>query len=92
MTNPIAALELSFTEEELAELACLDAEAIGEQVMAKLTDFILDLEALNLNPEILMAALLQVYCDTACEHGDRTLYEEHLIAAAEEEWEERTVH
>jgi hypothetical protein len=83
---------LEATEEELKELAECDAESVGEYVIDRIQDYCLSLEALNINPEILMAALLQVYCDVACEHGDRAAYTEQLEFALQDEWEEHTVH
>ena len=83
---------LEATEEELAELKGCSADMIGEYVIDRLHDYCLSLEALNLNPEILMAALLQVYCDVACEHGDRSSYTEQLEFALEDEWEEHSIH
>ena len=83
---------LEATEEELAELKGCSADQIGEYVIDRLHDYCDSLEALNLNPEILMAALLQVYCDVACEHGDRASYTEQLEFALEDEWEEHSIH
>ena len=85
-------VELAVTEEELAELAGCSADQIGEYVIDRIYDYCLSLEALKLNPEIMMAALLQVYCDVACEHGDRSIYTEQLEFALEDEWEEHIIH
>ena len=85
-------VELEVTEEELAELAGCSADQIGEYVIDRLQEYCDSLEALKLNPEIMMAALLQVYCDVACEHGDRSAYTEQLEFALEDEWAEHTVH
>ena len=93
--NSMQALErvtLEATEEELAELKGCSADMIGEYVIDRLHDYCDSLEALNLNPEILMAALLQVYCDVAVEHGDRSSYTEQLEFALEDEWEEHSIH
>jgi hypothetical protein len=83
---------LEVTEEELKELAECDAESVGEYVIDRIHDYCDTLQELNINPEILMAALLQVYCDVACEHGDRPAYTEQLEFALQDEWEEHTVH
>ena len=85
-------VELEVTEEELKELAACDAESVGEYVIDRIHDYCDSLQDLNINPEILMAALLQVYCDVACEHGDRSAYTEQLEFALEDEWEEHTIH
>jgi hypothetical protein len=85
-------VELEVTEEELTELAGCSADQIGEYVIDRIHDYCLSLEALKLNPEIMMAALLQVYCDVACEHGDRSAYQEQLEFALEDEWEEHLIH
>lgn len=92
MSNPLTKVELDVSEEELAELAALDADTVGQHIMDKLTDYTLSLEALGLNPEILMAALLQVYCDVASDYGDRDTYEEQLNVALEDEWPEQWIH
>jgi len=83
---------LEATEEELTELAGCSADQIGEYVIDRIQEYCDSLEALKLNPEIMMAALLQVYCDVACEHGDRTAYTEQLEFALEDEWEEHSIH
>jgi hypothetical protein len=85
-------VELLVTEEELTELAGCSADQIGEYVIDRIHDYCESLEALNLNPEIMMAALLQVYCDVACEHGDRSAYREQLEFALDDEWEEHSIH
>jgi len=85
-------VELEVTEEELKELAECDAESVGEYVIDRIQDYCDSLADLNINPEILMAALLQVYCDVACEHGDRAAYTEQLEFALDDIWEEHTVH
>jgi hypothetical protein len=85
-------VELEVTEEELAELAGCSADQIGEYVIDRIQEYCDSLEALKLNPEIMMAALLQVYCDVACEHGDRSAYTEQLEFALEDEWEEHSIH
>ena len=83
---------LEATEEELTELAGCSADQVGEYIIDRIHDYCDSLEALKLNPEIMMAALLQVYCDVACEHGDRSAYTEQLEFALEDEWEEHIVH
>ena len=83
---------LEVTEEELKELAECDAESVGEYVIDRIMDYCDSLAALKINPEILMAALLQVYCDVACEHGDRSAYREQLEFALDDEWEEHSIH
>ena len=83
---------LEATEEELTELAGCSADQVGEYIIDRIHDYCDSLEALKLNPEILMAALLQVYCDVACEYGDRSSYTEQLEFALEDEWDEHTIH
>lgn len=85
-------VELAVTEEELAELAGCSDDQVGEYVIDRIHEYCDSLEALKLNPEILMAALLQVYCDVAVEHGDRASYTEQLEFALEDEWEEHLIH
>ena len=83
---------LEATEEELTELAGCSADQVGEYIIDRIHDYCDSLEALNLNPEILMAALLQVYCDVACDYGDRSAYTEQLEFALEDEWDEHSIH
>jgi len=85
-------VELEVTEEELAELAGCSADMVGEYIIDRIHDYCDSLDALKLNPEIMMAALLQVYCDRACDYGDRSIYTEQLEFALEDEWEEHIVH
>ena len=85
-------VELAVTEEELAELAGCSADQIGEYVIDRVQDYCDSLADLKLNPAIMMAALLQVYCDVACEHGDRSAYREQLEFALDDEWEEHSIH
>ena len=92
MSNPIDKISLDFTEAELAELAELTGEAAGELVIDRMLNYCDQLEAVGLDPVILMAALLRVYCDVSCEHGDRAVYEEQLEVALEDEWPEQWIH
>ena len=92
MSNPIDKISLDFTEAELAELAELTGEAAGELVIDRMLGYCDQLEAAGLDPVILMAALLQVYCDVSCESGDREAYEEQLNVALEDEWPEQWIH
>ena len=85
-------VELEVTEEELDELKGCSADMVGEYVIDRIHDYCDSLAALKLNPEIMMAALLQVYCDLACDYGDRSIYTEQLEFALEDEWEEHIVH
>lgn len=92
MTNPLTKVELTVTEEELQELAQCDAESVGEYIIDRIDDYVLELEKLNLNPEIVMAALLQVYCNVAVDHNMREEFEEQLSFALEEPWETQIIH
>jgi hypothetical protein len=92
MSNPIDKIPLEFTEAEAAEIAELTGEAAGELVIDRMLSYCDQIEALGLDPVIIMAALLQVYCDVSCEYGDRTVYEEQLTVALEDEWPEQWIH
>lgn len=92
MSSAIEKIELEFTEEELAELAAMDGEIVGDAIIERLHTYCDTLSGIGLNPEIIIAALLQVYCDQACELGDRKLYEEQLGVALEDEWPEHWIH
>jgi hypothetical protein len=92
MSNAIEKIELEFTEEELVELAEMSGDVAGEEIIIRLQTYCDTLAGIGLNPEILMAALLEVYCTQACEMGDRSLYEEQLNIALEDEWPEQWIH
>jgi hypothetical protein len=92
MSNPIDKISLKFTESELAELAELTGEAAGELVIDRILCYCDQLEAVGLDPVIIMSALLQAYCDVSCEYGDRAVYEEQLEIALEDDWPEQWIH
>jgi hypothetical protein len=41
---------------------------------------------------LILSTLLTVYAERAADYGDREMYEEHLQAALDEEWETHSVH
>jgi hypothetical protein len=92
MTNPLTRVELTVTDEELQELKDCDAESVGEYIIDRIDDYVLALEQLNINPEIVMAALLQVYCNVAVDHNQREEFEDQLTFALEEPWETQIIH
>lgn len=88
----IEEIELVVTEEDLEELKKCHEESVGEYIIDRVQEYCDAILAMKLSPDVLMAALLQVYCDVAIEHGDEVTYREQLNFALEEEWEPITLH
>ena len=88
----IEEVELVVTEEDLAELRKCHEESVGEYIIDRVQEYCDTILEMKLSPDVLMAALLQVYCEVAEEHGDRATYMEQLNYALEEQWEPVTLH
>lgn len=73
-------------------LSELDLDQQAEAIAQGILEFCGDLESRTIDPSIINAVLLRVFCERMADEGDRQGFEELLEMALEEPWAEHTIH
>lgn len=78
--------------EGLDAISELELEQQAEAIGGGLIEFCANLESKGIDPAVLNAVLLRVFCERMADEGDRRGFEELLELALEEPWDQHTIH
>ena len=78
-----------FIENQFADV---DINTQMDIIAEGLSNYCDKLEHAGIDPMLLTGVMLGVYCDRMADLGDRSIYEEQLEAALEDEWDEHSIH
>jgi hypothetical protein len=76
----------------LDSISELEIEQQAEAIAHGLLEFCDNLQSKGIDPAVLNAVLLRVFCERMADEGDRQGFEELLEMAMEEPWDEHTLH
>jgi hypothetical protein len=76
----------------LDSISDLELEQQADAIAQALLEFCENLEQKALDPSLLNAVLLRVFCERMADLGHRQDFEELLEMALEEPWDEHTIH